>query len=375
MTIPWVKPSDFGILGLNNDLAVMTDCQYGGRTLYMVRHVCHHAMSFYPKRITNLCHLSHVTDFNISDTHFDTKLCSGHLEQLAIACPNLQRLNLKSCSHCLERLQGLQAIASYCHHLQGLNIDGICITNVGDHILFWEILSNMKLIYLTVESCFFKLNAAIKDELITLYQKCCTIRGIQCHQCFGIVQCFSHSAKVDTLIFSYFSSLNYCNVEHYEEPTMVQDVISNCRELKYFVCHSKKQLLNLPHSQSLQEFYIDSADTDVPDDFMTSISALGGLVHVVMKIRSLTAEGITSLVRISPKLITFYLVMSAETIYRLDVEKFNETLKQMFLKRKLFTAGDYMLCDEWDYWIEKIRLREQDTHLLPLWFMDPYSDI
>ena len=97
---------------------------------------------------------------------------------------------------------------------------------------------------------------------------------------------------------------------------------------------------------------------------MTSILAHGGLVHVVIKIQSLTVEGITSLVRNSSKL---YLVVSAETIHRFDVENFNDTLKQIFCRRKLFTGGDYILCNEWDDEIFEIRLREQGTNLLPLW--------
>jgi len=35
---PCVKFSDFGILGLENDVAVMTNCQYGGKTVYMVKY-------------------------------------------------------------------------------------------------------------------------------------------------------------------------------------------------------------------------------------------------------------------------------------------------------------------------------------------------
>ena len=39
VTIPCVKLSDFGILGFkgNDDVALMNDCQCGGRTLYMVQ--------------------------------------------------------------------------------------------------------------------------------------------------------------------------------------------------------------------------------------------------------------------------------------------------------------------------------------------------
>jgi len=73
---------------------------------------------------------------------------------------------------------------------------------------------------------------------------------------------------------------------------------------------------------------------------MTSISTHGGLVHVVMIIRSLAVEGITSLVRNSSKLITLHLHVSVMDV---DVEYFNVTLKKIFSDRKLFTAGLYEL--------------------------------
>ena len=103
VTIPCVKLSDFGILGLDNDVALMTDCQYGGKTLYMVTFP-------YDNDIVNkIMDSTYFVRFgNLScATHFDLSWCSslrsGHLEQLAIACPNLQRLNLYNCSYsCLN---------------------------------------------------------------------------------------------------------------------------------------------------------------------------------------------------------------------------------------------------------------------------------
>ena len=62
--------------------------------------------------------LSFVTEFDAS--HCES-LTSEHLEQLAIVCPNLCRLNLTSNSDCLNSLQGLRTIASQCHSLQGLS--------------------------------------------------------------------------------------------------------------------------------------------------------------------------------------------------------------------------------------------------------------
>ena len=131
VTIPCVKLSDCGVLGLNDDVAVMTDCQYGGRTMCMVKYPTNNSImkKIMPLgRIARLCNLSCVTHFDISNCH------SGHLEQLAIACPNLHRLDLGMRDLSLKSLQGLQAIASHCHNLQGLNLFGICVSKVEDHV-------------------------------------------------------------------------------------------------------------------------------------------------------------------------------------------------------------------------------------------------
>ena len=197
LTTPCVKLSDFGILGLDNDVALMTDCQYGGRTLYMVRYLTRNNFvnkimdSTYFVRFGNL---SCATHFTLSCC---SSLCSGHLEQLAIACPNFQRLNLQDCYYCLESLQGLQAIASHCHNLQGLNLLGICVSNVENQTRLWEILSNIKLTNLGVKSCVLTSKAAKKEKLICLYQKCWTIRGIQLH---NVCDCENDFTNDDILL-------------------------------------------------------------------------------------------------------------------------------------------------------------------------------
>ena len=345
------------MLGLQNDLAMITDCHYGGKTVSMVRYLGkQNKIMTYPK----LCDLNCVTDFDLSHSSL---LHSGHLEQLAVGCPNLQRLNLRNCSGSLGSLQGLQAIASHCHYLQGLNIGGICFTKVQDHILLWDILNDMMLIHLAAEFCVFKPTAANMKKAYCLYQECWTIRGIQSDECH---RCFRNSINEDTLILSYFPSLNYCNISH-TKPAIIEGVINKCKELKWFrYSYASQTTLNFGDNPNLQEFCILALFSEASNKFLTSVSAHGGLVHVVMHVRSLTGEGITSLVNNSPKLITLYLVVSAVTIHQLEMENFNDTLKKTFCNRKLFTAGHYILHDKWD---EKflIGLMEQGTNLLPLW--------
>ena len=353
VTTPCVKLSDFGILGLSNDVAVMTDCQIGGKTKCMVRYQNNNVT------VNNYLYFTNLSCVAYFDLTRCFSLHSGHLEQIAIVCPNLQRLNLQNCSHCLKKLQGLRAIASHCHYLQGLNLLGIHVSNVENHILLWEILiSDMKLTHVGVE--FSVLNSkAIR--LICLYQNCWTIKGIQCGDNW-----YENFTKEDAfeipMLLSCFPSLYYCYLSYCElPPSTVQDVINNCKELRCAsFSHLDLFLLNVTHIRNLQQLHICSPHTDVPDDFMTSVSSHGGLVHVVLSVRSLTIEGIKSLVKNSPNLMTLYLYAISH------LENCHATLKKEFWNKRLFTVG---YCKIEHYWDEDLRdvLYQKGTDLFPIW--------
>ena len=151
MSTPCTKLSDFGVLGLDNNIAVVTDCRDGERIKRCVQHqICNN--------IVGQSSYIHLVSFSsCSMTHVDLSHCyalhSGDLEQLASTCHNLQRLNLRGCGNCLQSLRGLQAIACTCHKLQGLNLLGIGASKVKDLVLLWEILSVMKLNHLATKFC------------------------------------------------------------------------------------------------------------------------------------------------------------------------------------------------------------------------------
>ena len=369
-TISCVELSEFSILGSSDDLAVMTDCQYGGRTMCLVRHEYENIASKW--KTSNHIRLNNfgcVTHFDIAERH---SFHSDNLKQLALTCPYLQRLNLRNCHHCLESLQGLQAIASHCHNLQGINLLGIHVSQVENHILLWEILSDMKLTHLAVQFCILRSQTANKEKLVCFYKKCLTVRGIEFHYVHN--SCDSCVANEHTV--PCFPSLDYCKLRANEPcivPTIVQDVINDCKELKCvsFDLDFIKVSLGLVHNHNLQQLYIYSPATDVPDDFMTSVSAHGGLVHVVVSVRSLTFEGMISLVRNSPKLITLFVILSLYDVKdsspdMLDTLEINATLKRMFWHRKLFRIGCYSMIRAQNTEIENV-LTKQDTDLMPLW--------
>ena len=127
-TLPFVKTSSFGVLGLEGDLVLLTDTVHDGRTAVKAKIMTpdefNHILIILNSSVKSL---NFVTDFDFIQCQF---LHSGHLEQLAIACPNIQRLNLGGNTECLDSLQGLRMIAHCCVDLCGLNLRGIALENV-----------------------------------------------------------------------------------------------------------------------------------------------------------------------------------------------------------------------------------------------------
>ena len=259
---PCAKLSDFGMLGLDNNLAMMTNCQDGETTTYRVQYQYYESIAYQSSCILRF------SSFSRCMTHVDLSHCcalhSGHLEQLGITCLNLQRLNLSDCSRCLQSLRGLQAIACNCHNLQGLNLLGIHVSEIEDLVLLWEILSAMKLNHLAIRFCLLGSQAINKEKLISLYQKCQTIRGMQCDYCK-----FSMYENISML--SYFPSLNCCYFKSSRViSSVVQDVVGNCKELKsahFNLLKLRESLsLTLTHGQNLQQFCINSPYVIISND-------------------------------------------------------------------------------------------------------------
>ena len=170
-------------------------------------------------------------------------------------------------------------------------------------------------------------------------------------------------------MLSYFPSMNYYHVSSFERlPTIVQDVISNCKELRCALFRVDLLSLDVTHNHNLQQLYIGSPQTDVTNDFMTSVSTHGGLVHVVLHVRSFQVEGITSMVRNSPNMITLCCYSSIRL--RATVRRCKAKLKKIFRNRALFTAGHCEVVEYPGYDNLQNVLHERGTDLFSLWIHD-----
>ena len=343
-TLPFVEPSKFGLLGLEKWDVLLTDSSYHGKVLHkaVVIQLRHIRCSLFSNDFTGL---SFVTHFDVS---FCMSLHSGHLEQLAMACPNLQHLNLQDKRHCLERLQGLHTLCA-CRKLRGLNLLGI--SEVECCVQLWKILVDMRLSYLAIELCVLTPwgdNKQINQEIIRLLQECSTLQALEIHCGFSL----SNSRRKRNLsVLSNFPSLVYCLVgnSYSDSPVCIKLVVNSCAKLKYLSCHSAFLSDSLAQNINLEQLYLyrTSNDTDLCT-FMQSISDHGGLVHVVLSAGVLYDDGVTALIGNSPNLTTCHLyarvhVQSLDTGTTLNMRDFTMTLKRKFCNRKLFTGGDFHL--------------------------------
>ena len=337
--LPFVKPSrSFGLMGLKGDLFLITNCVHGSKVEY---NSC--VMVNLPEclLLPNIDNLKFVTDFDC----FNGKLTSEHLEQLSVGCCNLQRLSLKFNEFCLRRLKGLRAIANSCHKLQGLNLSWISVTEVENQIQLWKILSSMKLTHLVVDLC-----VLLKDRhrMAFTFQKCTNLQAIESPCGYRCNQCTSNHDKLSML--SNFPSLIYYKYyarDDHDYAKCLDDILNGCKKLRCLGLNNLKSAsLSSVNISNLQQLWVECA-TKVPDNFMTAISAHGGLVHVVLSVRSVTSEGVAALVRNSPNLLTFHAIVYIEICgtdgTEVLPEELESSLKQEFSHTQLFTMGSYFI--------------------------------
>jgi len=346
-SLPLVSASKYGLLGLEEDLLFLTDYTDGEKVLHkaIILFSGSQEMSQFGHLNNDITSLQHITHFDASWC----KLLSGHLEQLAIACPNLLELNLLCNKDCLRRLQGLYTISANCKNLQGLHLVGISV--VESHIWLWEILVDLKLTYLAIELCALLPRGKGKQTMKTifgLHQKCVNLKALQ----FG---CSCESCHLTERDEELSSLSNFPSLMHVvagrisNHPTAVQNLVSSCVMLKYlnYTSNSTDSSCSCVVNSNLEELCLSSDSTKISDIFMESISTHGGLVHVVLLFYSVTGDGITTLIENSPKLLTCKIY--AQHIYEsmegipLNLLDFKMTLKERFRSRRLFSCGNYHL--------------------------------
>jgi len=347
-TLPMIDASKFG--GGGEDLLLLTDCCYGNRVTYKPKEWRRDINAIQSDQLNgDIASLTYVTECDLYSCQFD----SVHLEQLAILCPNLQRLNLSENGHCLKSLHGLDAIANSCDSLQGLDLSGIKVTDVEDHMQLWEILSHMKLTHLTISLC---LLVPLDDDdtymqnFIMLYEKFFHLRALVLEAPYHPIHCPNCKDFNDKsiVVLSHFPLLMYCKVRGSSGASIVETVLSNCDKLTCFNYYGMYYEAPLSFSAELrfchlEQLCLQSATFIVTDTFMKAISAHGGLLHLILLVSTVAHEGIISVIASSCKLLTLHIITYSSVLEdsTIDLNDFETDLRTRFANRKLFNSGSF----------------------------------
>ena len=350
-TPPIIKLSDHGILGLDKDIFYLSDYDHYGKVKLSV------SPHLYTVKYEHF-HCINISNFNsVSNVNFvGRNIYPGHLEQLAISCPNLERLNLRNVQNCLQSLQGLHAIVDTCQNLQGLNLVGIPVSSVESYLLLWELLSNIKkLTHLTIDLCMLiqssNCDSAEKEKLIGMLGKCGSLKALEiihntfCEECQNV-------PSVNNLLFSHFRSLVYVRLFQARCTTALKYTVANCHQLKYLYYESSDSEAHVTLSSSsscyLQQLCIKSF-INLSTPSVHVLSAHGELEQVVLYVKSITTSAITTLISNSPNLMLLYIVTSelcdenGVSLNCEDCNKYKDTVSKTFSYHKLLTIGDFIL--------------------------------
>ena len=373
-----VKASKYGILGLDDDTLHLTEGSYRGKKV-------HKALL---TGINNEYMDTSVTSLT-SVTHFDAScggLYPGHLEQLSIACPNLQRLDLWGNSDCLNNLEGLHSLANNCKSLRGLCLKEIHVHDCEyDCIQLWEILCVMRLSQLAIETCMINIcdsrnakseasaagdcSARVKrQKLIHMFQRYSSLQVLEVGM-QSPLSCYN-TGDNELLLLTYFPSITYyrlCNLPsnncHHTLKQIFAQKYLRCLFLTKII--SGKLSLSLEgHCSSLQQLYIGSIDTVPTEAFIDALCGHGGLEHVILCFQSLTAKSIENMIEHSSNLVTFRVYLFSRASLKSQLKQLTTNIKKKFSKRRLFNGGNFDI--KVSYRSSRVEVNN-DTDLSSVW--------
>ena len=229
VTPPFVKLSDYGIFGLKYDTFYLNDYDHYGEVRHTVTPRCTEFYEVKREHLNCIGNLHSVSNIDFSNVD----IYPGHLEQVAITCPNLERLNLMENVRCLQSLEGLRAIVYKCRYLQGLNLSGISVASVESYLLLWELLSSIKkLTHLAIDLCMLTLGNfrnSDRQKVIGMFRSCENLQALETSSC-------QHAdyENVEDLLFCHFPSLVYISLTKSQCKAALNYTVTNCSQLKYF---------------------------------------------------------------------------------------------------------------------------------------------
>lgn len=163
----------------------------------------------------------------------------------------------------------------------------------------WETLSGMKLTHLSVDTSLFgtSLGDIHKTQLVALFKQCTTLQALE------LSNSMDSGSQTYHDLLPHFPSLKYCRLIN-QNNICAEHIFTTCKNLRFFSYYGRRFSLSSAHN-NLQQLCISSRHTDLNDNFMNTVSAHGGLIHVAFFVGSVTGHGITTLIKNSLNLLTF----------------------------------------------------------------------
>ncbi|XP_065912364.1 uncharacterized protein [Dysidea avara] len=323
LNVSFVNVKNCGLAGLDQGCLLLNQRTTGdGYVLHKASAVPRYRICSIPLKINNMNFLTHFSANNYGLFH------SSHLEQLAITCPNLQVLNLRKNVNCLKCLRGLQAISTHCRKLKGLNIFGISVKEVESCVRLWEIIVDLQLTYLAIELCCLLFCGVDNQIIVSLHQKCLKMKSLEFSS-----SCTKCDENKQPLVLSNFPLLIHCRTDNI-------DSVHIFEKLKYWYCVNDRIAWSIGNC-NLEQLCMIVPKVAFPDSFMSTLSAHGGLIHVIMSVDFITQTGIATFIENSPSLITFHVYIRSD--FWCISSNFRSRLKEKYSNRKLFLCGSYHL--------------------------------
>ena len=162
---------------------------------------------------------------------------------------------------------------------------------------YGKILASLRLAYLSIEWCVMiphKEDIFNIPRITALYKKCLWLRALElndhCDECKNVF--------LEELLLKYLPSLDHCIMEgSYSQNTILQELTSCCRNLKVLKYTNHNEFsCSVAFQCNLKELCIKSCRSDLTDSFMYCVSSHGGLVNVVLCVRSVTGESVAAII-------------------------------------------------------------------------------
>ena len=165
----------------------------------------------------------------------------------------------------------------------------------------------VQLTYLSIDLCSLLGDTKANFTIIGLHQKCLKLKALESVSNDGCSKCIENNQLLQPSNFL----LLICLVAEYI------DVVNIC-DILWYLWYKGNNNIWCPKNCNLQELYIKSDQLFPPDSFMKEISAHGELVHVIVSINHVTPNGIASLIKNSPRLITYYVYSKSDGLILKD---------------------------------------------------------